>query len=206
MLAFNFYLICLLSVSLLLNLLFYNHVYASVERIERYSPPFTEPEKNAFPWIVQTEALGQKRCTGVLISDKHVLTSAHCLYLRTQYTDLTIVFPNKEIPFSIRAKRFIINPDYLYGGITNADLAIIEMDSSVNIVAPELNLNSNQCLSWYNERMLAAGYQKGNVLRLVELQWVFCQTDNFTYCIIKKKKKKETQALHCFFRTIWKHK
>ena len=157
--------------------LFHYHVYASVERIARYAPPFTEPEKDKYPWIVQQIGSRQRICTGALISDRHVLMAAHCLEYPYQIKNLAIVFPNEETGFLVKAKRFIINPDYR-GYVGGADLAIVELEYPVDILTPKVNTDNDQCFYWFNEAVMAAGYQHGTVLRLVELKWNSCSPNS----------------------------
>ena len=166
---------CLLSGSLVFIYLFCYQTYATGIRVERYSPPYTQPQKGSFPWIVQKIGSGWHKCTGVLISDRHVLTSAHCLDRKLEFYNLVVAFYNNEKNLSIKAKRFILNPEY-QGNISGYDLAIIEMDLPTDIATPKLDLFSDQCSYLSNVIMFAAGYELGQKLKLVELSWLTCNS------------------------------
>lgn len=172
--------LCYLIVSVLL---FVSGVLlASHNRLERYSDPFNQEKPGSYPWIVQIRPFF---CSGFLISNRHLLTSAHCVAREAFYKNLKVHFLNAHTPFNVKGKRLIRNPKAIIGRIDQYDVAIIELESSIEIDTPKLDLEQYNCTDLFQIiNPMAAGYQTGSFLRSVELSWLVCPNNrNYLYTL-----------------------
>ncbi len=165
----------------ILTLFFYTFIFkdvfaASLDRVERYVPSSVVPI-DTYPWIAFSSS-PSSLCTAVLISDIHLLTAAHCVSSLSENDSLRLFFFNKAHAPVREAVRYIKHPDYRHPN-TIHDIAIIELEDSVNIAPPKMQLNAT-CpdLREVAPHPMAAGYAGKKILRSASLYWPFkCRTD-----------------------------
>lgn len=148
---------------------------ASLDRVERYVPSSVVPI-GTYPWIAFSSS--SSLCTAVLISDIHLLTAAHCVSSLSENDRLRLFFFNEAHAPVREAVRYIKHPDYRHPN-TIHDIAIIELEDSVNIEPPKMQLNAT-CpdLREVAPHPMAAGYAAGKILRSASLNWLStCRTD-----------------------------
>ncbi len=141
------------------------------EKDKRFTYPAYNAQLGSYPWVVQKVASGWHKCTAVLISEKHALTSAHCLDNDYKYTNLELHFLNAKHPFTLKAIRFIAHPNYQQQW--KNDIAIIEIELPVKIEAPNIYLNAT-CPDMHTDFLnpRAAGYGAGSQLKTSILKWL----------------------------------
>lgn len=85
-----------------------------------------------FPWIVGFQRQGKLYCSGTLITDRHVLTAAHCVDFDSYELKVFIGGHNvtndyKEVR---RVRRIRAHPDFDIFTFNN-DVAVVELDKPV---------------------------------------------------------------------------
>ena len=156
-----------------------NHAFSkSNSRLERYADPYIEALSDTYPWIAQQLNSYGRWCTAVLVSDKHVLTSAHCVDRAKEVENLEIEFLNAAIPFKRKVIRFIKN----HNASNNiySDIAILEIENPIStIITPSYELNVSCPTHLSIKSLMTAGYAGERTLKLVHLQWLSCSSHGF---------------------------
>ena len=164
-----------------LVVLFLSHcifVYAEDNnRYPRYTASAYTVERGSYPWIAKVNHQDYT-CTGILATDRHVITAAHCLRDRVPVSSLVVQFNNASENFEVRGKRFVNHPVYRHEREGDAyseqhDIAIIELDQPVNLSVPDINLDDFDCDDVFNITMpMAAGYRSRSTLKITPpLNW-----------------------------------
>ena len=150
-----------------------NGSYSSTDRIARYTAPYIQEEPGTYPWIVKI--VGLSACSGFLISDRHVITSAHCTADENLRNGLQVRFLNDANPFTVKTRRLIRQPEANLRRIDSHDLAILELETPVAAFTPKLDLHKYTCHELFQTiDPMAAGYQSGGILKSVDLRWSQC--------------------------------
>ncbi|XP_058797839.1 venom protease-like [Phymastichus coffea] len=85
-----------------------------------------------WPWVAALIRDGDTKCGGVLITDRHVLTAAHCIWrykskdFRVRLGEYDLRFPNETRALDFRVVDFRIHPDYSPSTLDN-DIAILKI-------------------------------------------------------------------------------
>lgn len=144
---------------------------------------YTEPAKivapGVLPWVVKITSTSNT-FTGVLISERQILTSAHCLDSLLNANCLKAHFKNAKPAFSIQADRYILHPkfDTSQNLFENYDVAIIELVETVplsekGIVLPIIDNKTYSITDLYEiNPVFSAGYTDPNILRKISLTWL----------------------------------
>ncbi|WOG30254.1 trypsin-like serine protease [Endozoicomonas sp. 8E] len=117
----------------LVFLIVYSGCIFALDRQKRYTEPTEVVAPGLLPWVVKmTDASGT--FTGVLISDRHIVTVAHALDTFSDTDCLKAHFKNALAPFSVRASRYILHSKFDSSRIIyNYDFAIIELDQKISL-------------------------------------------------------------------------
>ena len=145
--------------------------------IERYADPFERVTLGKLEWIAYMTHK-ESLFTGVLVSDKHILTSAHALHNKDT-SCFKAVFKNAREEFIIKVKRFIIHPKYDDNKPPgyDHDFAIAELNESVyvknkSMILPKIDPRLYTFDELINiSPVYAAGYARRGILRQVQLNW-----------------------------------
>ena len=146
-----------------------------------YTVPAETVTVGTLSWVVKLS--NWNNCfSGVLVSDRYILTSAHGLNSFLDQDCLTAFFSNSVSNFSIRVESYILHPKFKLRDDQileqEFDFAIIYLSESVtkyeNFTSfPHIDISSNsfEDLSHIKE-IYAAGYAGSNILRLAKLKLV----------------------------------
>ncbi|WP_422137734.1 trypsin-like serine protease [Endozoicomonas sp. ALC020] len=160
------------------------------DRVERYTDPAEVVPVGQLPWIVQLNNIFDPccitRCTAFLITQRHVLSAAHCFLSEKKALDSYVDFKNMDSKKRIKVKRFILHPDL---EMPRTDIAIMELSEDVILDNhPLLDFSIYNCLNLasFIRNPFAAGYQGTSVLKKVSLSWLtrrMCQHKDLRYIL-----------------------
>ncbi len=174
----NLYLYCKYMIGCLLNM----HLMLILIMIclGSVSYCYTNPvyvSKGGFgPWIVQLNN-GLINCSGVIISDRHILTSAHCVNSFEKRKCLKVFFKNTKNPFSVKVVRYAKSPDFVTreNKRTRHDIAMLELEHNVNrgdVRFPFLDMEEYSfCELTKISTIYAAGYSGTDNVSIAQLDW-----------------------------------
>ena len=157
----------------LIFLVMYSGCAFTFHREKRYTAPAEIVASGVLPWVVKmTDTSGT--FTGVLISDKHVLTAAHALDAFPDADCLEAQFKNAIAPFSVKVGRYILHPE---SDLPQSDFAIIELDQKIALDAKGIELPQIDNTTYLNNDtyrinpVYSAGYADSDTLKRVRLEW-----------------------------------
>lgn len=170
--------------------LFFLIVYSScifaLDREKRYSEPTEVVASGLLPWVVKMTDTSSS-FSGVLISDRHIITVAHALDSFPDANCLKAEFKNALIPFSIKASRYILHPNFDSSrAISDYDFAIVELDQKISLDERgiKLPLIDNKNYSMYDlykiNPIYAAAYSGQDTLKRVILTLLSVKNSVYT--------------------------
>ena len=163
---------------ILLLLFFVIPTAVTSERNIRFTDPVEIVAPGSLPWVVHMTG-SSNQFTGVLVSNKYILTSAHALDSTFKVECLTANFKNTIIPFSVSAKKYLLHPQYdtTQSQVNARDIALVELEKNVliNERGIKLPVIDNGYFSLANASMVgevySASYAGSNTLKQVHLNW-----------------------------------
>lgn len=147
-------------------------------RAERYADPTEIANLGTLSWVVKLTST-YSYASGVLISDRHILTSAHLFYEHNKSDCLKASFNNLRNPFTIKVKRYLLSPmsDMSKPQDERYDFAITELIEAIpleekGVSLPIIDQHTYSYFEVFNiTNPVAAGYGDGKHLKIVLLTW-----------------------------------
>lgn len=93
--------------------------------------------EDEFPYIVSLQNNGQHTCGGAIISDQHILTAAHCVYMAVYpYSNLVVVSGTKSLLEGGQRhaiSQVIVHPSFIMSGQYSFpnDVAVIKVKNKL---------------------------------------------------------------------------
>jgi len=116
------------------NLIYADNCECGVpERLARRVVGGSRTTIEKYPWLTGIQFYGMEYCEGTLISDRHILTAAHCLKRIPGVKDLTLRLGSTrraQRSVILKAKTLFRHPNYKPTN-TLSDIAIIELEDPV---------------------------------------------------------------------------
>ena len=145
-------------------------------RVKRFLEPYKVVEQGELSWIAQLTNEFGNVCTVFLVSDRHVVTAAHCFWSNYSKKEMEVLFRNSEGERR-RVIRYILHHNRVPISSSRYDIAIVELDYPLYSITPA-NVNT----PWANpmpssldsiRNTMSAGYAAQTQLKLVEhLTWI----------------------------------
>lgn len=167
---------------LVFSVIFSSCIFA-FDREKRYTEPAEIVAPGLLPWVVKmTDASGA--FTGVLVSNKYIVTVAHVFDSDTDC--LTAHFKNAMAPFSVKTSRYILHPKYDSSyAVNDYDFAIVELNQKISLDEQGIKLPVIKNASYLENDLYkispvyAAAYADSDTLKKVILTWLSVKNGNY---------------------------
>ena len=139
---------------------------------KRYTTPAEVALPGIFPWIIRYSSI----LSGVMLTPKILITSAHSLVKSYGTYCIVIRLLNANPPFEAQVDHFSIHPDYNDSGLN--DIAVVNLSEPIdtqqhNITFPLIDTYYYSCNEKPDNRTLfGAGYADSDILKFAELVWL----------------------------------
>ena len=165
-----------LIMSMLLTLFFFHHSGQASEiiRQQRFSEPYDSISPQQVPWLVNIK-FNNARATGILITRRHVLGTAHKLNTQGDPTSWRIVFPNYDSDLTIAVSSVEIHPEYNSLQFDH-DIAVYTLADPMpeDLALPIINPIRYTCLDvYYISEPRSVCHSVDGELKEVSLSWLY---------------------------------
>ncbi|XP_018896296.2 trypsin [Bemisia tabaci] len=146
---------------------------------------------NEFPWIAALSRRGKFYCGGTLITNRHILTAAHCIEgIQAKEIKVTLGEHDRQIVNETetvvrKVKKTYRHPEFQISNFNN-DIAVLELESTVDIAGPHVRtacLPAEDGVNYTGRTAVVAGWGRvderkpiSRVLRKVEVP-IISETD-----------------------------